>query len=455
MQKRQGATDRHSLQRLRINFSWILKLRWAAAAGQLATILFVWSGLGISLPLEPLLLVLALEALTNIILTVWFNGVTRRGESALDSVPLGRVLGQTVLLDFLLLTALLFLTGGPTNPFCLFYVVNIVVCAVALSARWTFWLSTLALACLSLLFFYHLPLEPLTSLPAKQGDAHLLGGHLSVYLRGLLAAFVMAASVIAVFCTRLSKELAELETALDAARQETAHSERLEALGTLSAGAAHELASPLSTIAVVAKDLELALSREDPASESAEDARLIRREVARCRAILDLMAGDAGQSAGEPLVSTSLEEVIGDALSNLEGRDLVQVEVDPTCRQDQIVIPRKALGLALRQIVKNALDASGAEKVVRLTAHRDQDRLRLAVTDQGAGMTAETVSKATEPFFTTKEPGQGMGLGLFLSRTIVDRLGGRIEIDSAQNQGTTVEVTLPLADLLVRSEPGK
>jgi two-component system sensor histidine kinase RegB len=250
-----------------------------------------------------------------------------------------------------------------------------------------------------------------------------------------------------VFTTRLSKALAELEAELAATRTRHARSERLEALGTLAAGAAHELASPLSTIAVAARDLELALTRDDPLGEPAEDARLIRQEVSRCRAILDLMASDAGQSTGDSLVPSSVDELLDQALSDLKGRDRVMVEVEPACRGEELIIPRRALALAVRQIVKNALDASKERGPVRIRVSRTAGELHLTVVDRGSGMTPRTLSRASEPFFTTKEPGQGMGLGLFLSQTVVARLEGRIDFESSENEGTSVRVTLPFDKL--------
>ncbi|MFG0316940.1 MAG: ATP-binding protein, partial [Planctomycetota bacterium JB042] len=343
----------------------------------------------------------------------------------------------------------LFFTGGPTNPFSVFYMVNIVLAAVVLPPLWAGGVTLLALASFTTLFFAHVPLPELVDMgyrpPANDAAPTMPGERMSLYLKGLLVASVMAATTVAVFVTRLTAERNALEESLEGVRSRKARSERLEALGTLAAGAAHELASPLSTIAVIAKDLEIALARALPDDEAAEDARLIRQEVSRCRQILDQMAADAGQSAADNVVVGTVDELIDATLQNLRRRDHVEIAVRPETRHRPLRLPRRALSLALRQIVKNALDASKDRGPIRLEVSETNDELLVVVVDRGEGMTRETLERATDPFFTTKEPGEGMGLGLFLSQSVVERLDGRITFDSRPGEGTTVTVGLPLA----------
>lgn len=439
--------DPHHLERVRINFSWLLKLRWAAAAGQLATILWVKLWIDIELPMLALCAILAFEGISNIVLAGWFRGILQRDHEGSEERRVETVLGSIMLLDIFLLTLLLFLTGGPTNPFSIFFMVNIVLAAVVLNAAWSIWISAIALVCFAGLFLFHFPLDELALVGHESGarrGASPLAGSPTLYLEGLLVAFVAAASVISVFVIRLNGELAQLERELLATQQRKARSERLEALGTLSAGTAHELASPLSTIAVVARDLELSLAKIDPRGEATEDARLIRQEVARCRSILDLMAVEAGQSTGEPLVDTSLDELLDDVLQNVKRRDHVELRIEPAARKDPLRVPKRALALALRQIVKNGLDAAAEHGPVKIRVGQENGHLRFSISDPGPGMSAEIAARATDPFFTTKEPGQGMGLGLYLTKSVVDRLDGQISFQPGQKHGTTVDVTLPL-----------
>ncbi|MEO8214676.1 MAG: HAMP domain-containing sensor histidine kinase, partial [Myxococcales bacterium] len=241
---------------------------------------------------------------------------------------------------------------------------------------------------------------------------------------------------------------------LAASRRHTARQERLAALATLAAGAAHELSTPLATIAVVMKELEhlvarrLAVGSND--DEAMKDIRLVRQQVDRCRRILERMSAEAGTSMGEAFTPVSLDQVIGDALAGLSARVPVRTEIATDCRDKHLRVPPRALSQALRGLVKNAQDASadGSEIVVRVGSAGAI--LAVAVCDQGKGIPPTIIDRIGEPFFTTKPTGQGMGLGVFLARAVMERLGGEVHLHSTVGVGTTVSVRLPLCDLEVR-----
>jgi two-component system sensor histidine kinase RegB len=174
-----------------------------------------------------------------------------------------------------------------------------------------------------------------------------------------------------------------------------------------------------------------------------EDVTLIRSELDHCRAILDRMTGQAGQVAGEEVSPITLDELIEESLAGLRQAKRVQVRVRREDRQRKIVVPLQGLALALRNVLQNAIDASEPASPVELRLIEDAGFLRIEVRDRGIGMSAETIARAVEPFFTTKDPGRGMGLGLFLTRGVIDRLGGEFRIDSALGRGTTVMIRLP------------
>lgn len=440
--------DQEPLERARVNFTWILKLRWAAAAGQLATIALVGSVFAVDLPLAGLLAVLCFEVVSNIVLAVWL-----RAQLAIDARDGGaatriqRVLGTVMLLDIVLLTALLFQTGGPANPFVVFYIVNLVLSAVVLPPSQAWALLALVLSGYAFLHAWHRPLHDLYATGRGPGSPTL-----TLQQKGVPIAFGAAVLVIATFVTRVTSELARVGSMLRQARQRRDRSERMEALGTLAAGAAHELASPLSTIAVVAKDLEIALRYGQRDGEAEEDARLIRREVERCRAILDQMSLDAGQSAGEAVVEFTLAALVEDALAGMHRREQVKVQL-PAGAEVRLHAPRRALSLVVRQLVKNALDATAGCAPVHLELRLESRLLCVEVRDQGEGMSAETLERAADPFFTTKQPGQGMGLGLFLAHSVVDRLEGSMRLESNPGRGTLVRVELPKDKVVALAAP--
>lgn len=426
------------IERLRINVSWLLALRWAAVAGQLLTILTVWIGFEAELPLMPLFAVVGTTAVTNILLGLWQTSVEsyggwqrwgRIGDGIVDAV---------ITLDILLLTILLYFTGGASNPFSVFFLVNLALASVVVQTGWIWLLGTVSIIAFAMLTIWYQPLALLRS----TDPAASFSGMVSVRTEGMIVAFAAATVAIAYFIARLQREIRTRDTELDAARQRESRNDKLEALATLAAGAAHELATPLSTIAVVARELERHLESSQATSESISDARLIRTELAHCRQILDRMAGRAGESVGEGMTEMNPVEVIEETLTGLPGTERVEIAT-AQWPNVPLLVPRVALGQALRGLVKNALDASGRDGKVMISCRPTALGLRICIEDNGPGMGPETLRRAGEPFFTTKQPGEGTGLGLFLARAVIERLGGALELRSTPGRGTTAEILLP------------
>ncbi|HVU04186.1 MAG TPA: ATP-binding protein [Polyangiaceae bacterium] len=414
----------------RINLSWLLRLRLGAVLGQAVVIAYVEWGLHIGLPLAPLAAILGLELGLVAASVVWIRQRLPTPEP---------VVAAAVALDVTCFTGLLYFTGGPLNPFSFLYLVHIALSAIVLRQRWAWGLVLFSVAASAALFVRHVPL------PMDHGMHHGMHHHvdgsepLDLHLRGMWVAFAVAAAFIVYFIDRVTRALRTREAELARAQELAARTEKLAAMATLAAGAAHELATPLSTIAVVAKELERAAD-----ATVAADARLVREQVQRCRTILSQMAGGAGTAEGEAALETSLSELVRVALDGLAAPDRVDVEWAPgVVGEDTLVVPVRAVAQALRNVLSNAADASPADRRVLLRVSREGGLCRFEVVDRGSGMSADVLAHASEPFFTTKEPGRGMGLGLFLTRSVLDLLGGRIEIDSVAGRGTRVTLTLP------------
>jgi two-component system sensor histidine kinase RegB len=434
-------SERAAAARVRINMSWLLALRRAAVVGQTVTIVFANMWLGVELELLPLLAIVALGLVANVGLQVWFFLAADYEGDALWLRRGRALLGSVLILDLVLLTGLLYYTGGVTNPFSVFYLVNLVLATVILSGHWLRVVFAVAIVGYGLLVLDSRPLA-MSGVPRlRLGEPSLLSlDWLSLYAQGAIVAFVAVAAITAYFVRRVNFELAQRDAELALERQRRADSQRLEALATLAAGAAHELASPLSTIAVVARELERELAGASP--EASADTRLIRDEVGRCRRILDQMSLDAGAEVGEEMVHCTPRELLDEAIGKLTGAE--RVDVAPSSALERpLRVPRTALRRSLRALVKNALEASppGARVAVRVSeAGRG---VAFEVEDRGSGMDATTLRRAGDPFFTTKDPGRGMGLGLFLVRTLAERLDGHFVLESSPDVGTVARLDLP------------
>ncbi|HYR55515.1 MAG TPA: ATP-binding protein [Myxococcaceae bacterium] len=406
-----------------LNLWWFLRLRWGAIAAQL---LIFFAGdrlMSVAVPVGPMLLIIAIEIASNLGFMLWARPA--------EAVPEWTV-AALMALDTVLLSALLYVTGGDSKTFAVLYLVNIALAAVLLDPLWTWILTIFTAICFGALVVAsaRAPAQDLSSDP------------LEWQLRELWLAYAVAAALIVYFVQRTVRMHRDLQAAAELLRQSAERREKLASLATLAAGAAHELATPLSTIAIISKELEHQLERSTPPASAIQDARLIRQEVERCRTILTQMAADAGTNAAEPLEKLSIEKVIERSLTLLAERDRVQLSIAPSALGRSLDVPPRALSQALHALLKNALQASmNGDVALRVTAQ--VNALRIAVADGGPGMSADTLARAGEPFFTTKEPGRGMGLGLFLSRSLVEQLGGTLEIASAIGRGTEATIVLP------------
>ena len=431
-------------KRFIVNASWLIKLRWVAAIGQLLTVAAVVFLLNIKLPMIwALLTIILLTATSNLILSLmftrWFRSHNRR------KLPWDQILGIVMVMDMLSLTALLFASGGPSNPFMLFFFVNLSLSALVLSRTWAWWLNTLATLCFAMLMFEHYQMDELDF--GLQLTPIRRTGQVSLVQLGLFVSFMTCASVIVYFITRLTDELRQQQIDLSRAQQNQAKSEKIEALGTLAAGAAHELATPLSTIAVVARDVEKAFDEHPPdfpgADEVIEDVHLIRSQLDRCRKILDRMSSHAGETVGEAFQNFSMRQLAHAVLDELPEKNQIQLNISDIDAVKTVSVPPDSICQALRGLVQNALDVSRPNAIVKLDIENRDRWWFWCIADQGEGMSVDVLQRISEPFFTTKPPGQGMGLGLFLAKNVIQRLGGQIDIQSEQGTGTTVTVKLP------------
>ena len=412
----------------RIKLSWLLRLHWGGIVGQTLAIMAARWVLGIDVPMAALLGLVGFEVAVNVALEVWLRSAARVRDGAIPA---------TMLFDTVVLTALLALSGGYSNPFSTMYLVDVALATVLLESAWAWAILATSMACFASLF----ALDHVGALQVLSNLQH--EEILSLHMQGMWISFAVAAAFIVYIVGRVGAELTRMEQELDAERSLSVRKDKVASLATLAAGAAHELSTPLSTIAVVVKELQLSAERAGATATAQEDLQLIREQVARCRDILHLMSAQAGENAGEPFLSVSLSRWVEDAIQRLPDADRVDVHTDVDLDAFEVSGPPRGLTRALRGLLKNALQASPPEQHVTLDVAVDEARVRVQVVDRGCGMPAEVLSRAGEPFFTTKQPGAGMGLGLFLTQTLAEQLGGSVELRSTPGSGTTATLMLP------------
>lgn len=326
------------------------------------------------------------------------------------------VVGLVLLLDVVVLTGLLASSGGASNPFTLLFLLPVLLAALVLPPAWT-----AGVAAASMLGFASLLLT---------GGTHVHHMDMTQHLIGMLVAYVATVPIIGAALHRFRTATAQAEEEAHRARTSLEQGERLASLAALAGGAAHELATPLSTILLIASELKADV---EPSLRSELDA--IEAEVGTCRSILDQLAVEVGTGHGEAARSVDLRAFVSESLDGAGSAVAIEASSEP------VQIPTGLVAQALRLLVGNARDAHAGSITVR--AERGDGAVRFQVIDDGEGMEPEVLARACEPFFTTRPTNQGRGLGLFFVCSLAHQLGGDFALESTPGAGTRVLLRLP------------
>ncbi|MBM3519519.1 MAG: ActS/PrrB/RegB family redox-sensitive histidine kinase [Alphaproteobacteria bacterium] len=406
----------------------LVRLRWLAVAGQTAAVLGVHSFLGFPLPIGPCLAAIALSAWLNI-----FLFMRRRKTLRLKPAHAGFLLAY----DILQLALLLYLTGGLENPFSFLFLVPVTISATSLPLRWTLGLGLTAFACATFLTFSHLPL------PWRPGEPFVLP---KAYVAGMCAAIMCGVFFAAVYARRIAVEAGQMSAALAATEMVLAREQRLSALDGLAAAAAHELGTPLATIALVAKELKRELPSDTPHNE---DINLLMSQAERCREILARLANREGD-AGNVYLQTKLMVMIENLVAPLRGPDVDISVIAGETGPEPVLERNAAIAYGLGNLLENAVDF--AEAKVEIRTGWTKDTVSIVVTDDGPGFHQDVFDRLGDPFVTTRpgygaEPGdndghQGMGLGFFIAKTLLARSGAQVSLANrvAPLHGAVVQV---------------
>lgn len=406
-----------------VGLPWLVRLRWVSLVALAAVFVAapVW---GIRVPVGPIAALLLALAATNVVLALQLR----------SPEPSRVVIGTSLLVDGALLTGILYFAGGPMNPFSVVYLVGITLAAVTLGPRWALAIAAVSVGLYALTFVWYEPLQ----FTDDRGSQYSLALHLG----GMWVALSAASALIAYFVGRVSEALEQRERELIATRNAAERSERLAALLALGAGAAHELATPLSSIRVAAGELERAVrAAGEGGDRTTEYVRIIRREIDRCTHVLDQLSGRAASaSAADTRIAPAA--LVEDVRARLGEHRAGRLQVALPDHPRPITAPAEALRQVVVALVQNAFDASAPGQPVQLRVDQTHG-VRVEIVDEGHGMSDELTARVGEPFVTTKPDGAGLGLGLFLARAFAEQMGGTLQVSSALGRGTSVILELP------------
>jgi two-component system sensor histidine kinase RegB len=426
-------------------------LRCGAILAQLATLILVHRFLSPDFAWGPMLGAVGFLTLVNA-LTWWRLNL---------NYPVGSLeLFVQLSLDVLQLTVLLYYGGGSTNPFVSLYLLPLVIAAATLPRRDTWGMAALTLACYSMLMVWYVPLPgghtqhapapvqmqqmdhshhnmEMPSPPPAAITSSPLEDAFNTHVIGMWLGFLISAVVVAYFAVEMARAVRVRDSQLNRVREEILRNERIVALGTQAAGAAHELGTPLSTMSVIIGEMRHDCS--DP--EHQDNLNILDDQVRNCKRILDSLLKHAQETSSE----MSLEEFIRHVLDEWQLlRPTVHYLLQVSGLQPS---PRVRVDLALRSallnLLNNAADASPDEMDIQL--RWDDVNLVLEIHDHGPGLTPEAAARAGSAFFTTKQ--EGRGLGLFLANATMERLGGSVRLTNRDGGGATTEVIIPLQRL--------
>ncbi len=318
------------------------------------------------------------------------------------------------------------------------YLLPITVAAVALRALYAWMIASLSIACYTLLMFYHVPLSHL-HMHAREGV------QLDIHLVGMWLGFVVSSIIVAIFIARIGQNLRDYDKTIAEVREKALESERMLALGTLATSAAHELGTPLATMAVISKELT-----QDYANQPAllQQLEILRTQVSRCKEILSSITRNAGQTRADAGQGLTLREFLQEAIQRWrDTRPATELVVNmPTTTHNPVIFMDRTFTQAILNLLDNAADES-PERVL-FNADWDKKMLKIQIRDFGGGLSAETKSQLGTPFFTSKND-EGMGLGVYLTQVTLARYEGNLILNNHPDGGVLTTVQLPLNKLRV------
>jgi two-component system, sensor histidine kinase RegB len=399
-------------------YDWFIRFRWSMIATEI--LIIFGSGLYLNNPVAGLkifLIALVLVA-SNIYGTLLIK------ENKYEK----QVIGSWLILDILILTIVLQDTGGAKNPFTLLYLLNTVLAAVFLPNVWI-WITTVVSS---------LAFATLFLLSDALSHEHIIANHdtdMSHHLYGMLFSHIAVATLIAYFLSKIISEQKLKDLKMESLRNIAQQQQKLANLTAITANSLHELGSPLSTIELICHEL----SRKDSAnSDFSEDLKLLVSESNRCKETLATLSAQIGHFTSDGLGTIMLSKLVNNIIDTKIPIELKQSDYDVELAKAHAY----ALQIAIKSLIKNGYEAS--KKSINLNIKTSEYFVEIEIVDQGCGMSPEVLARLGEPFFSTKDKGSGMGLGIYIAKLTLEQIGATISFESKISFGTKVLIKFPL-----------
>lgn len=411
------------------NFKYLLLIRLFSLIGFILVFIFLDLYVSTSLPLKPISLIITVV----LVITLWswlnlkkYKFVSRKTFFA------------QLLLDIVMLSLLIYYSGGSANPLISLFIIPVIFSAASLPQRYTWSLTFLTMMSYTVLMFFQVPLN--------NHEHH--NDTVNLHLWGMWYGFALSAFLIAYFVSKISSNLHEQQALLAKIREASLRDEQIIALGTLAANTAHELGTPLSTMAILATELEREYSEQN--NILAQDLLLLKSQVSRCKSIISDMAKDAGELQADTGEKQSLQEYLIEIISEWEN-GLTDIEVVKTFSnkdKSPIIVVDRSLNYALTNILINSAQASPSKIIIN--ANWNDNQFSIAIKDNGHGINKAILAQIGNSIISGSGIEKGMGIGFFLAKTTIDRFGGELQINSDE-KGTIINITVPLTLLIAET----
>ncbi|MCV6603987.1 MAG: ATP-binding protein [Porticoccaceae bacterium] len=411
-----NALIRRNLKRLNL-------IRSIAISGQFLALYYFWVASDIGLPGDVLTIILLIYS------SVLAASIWRSHWSA--ALTEGEFFAH-LLADMVFFSALLYFSGGANNPFVSYYLVPICIAAATLPRSYSWLIAALSLFAYSALFYYHQPVMALSPHHHHHG-----GDSANLHLIGMWANFAVSAGLITFFIAHMATDLRRQEATANRLREDELRNDQVLAVATLAAGTAHELGTPLNTMQLLLDDMA------DDNTQRRDDIDVLKQQVRQCKTTLQRLVSTAQISSDQQQPGQDLRRYLEELFTNWQ---VVRPDAQPQITYASNCPPldvhfAPTVAQSIHNVLNNAADASAQ---LEIQLRWDKYQLEIQIRDFGSGVSPQQREQMGQPFVSSKA--EGMGLGLFLTHTTFNRIGGEIVMDSTSSGGTLTHIRLPLSD---------